>query len=293
MNADIKKIINVYQHTYNNYTLPIGFGDFLRGCVSLLQICIKYNIVYDIYITTPLHLFLKNYKRNEFIDSIHSSIHYYTNQNTNFSDSNLHNLHNYYNYNNYLDGFLSFCNNTTVYDNTIYILTNAYPIQPVTDDERRQIQYLLEPTNEIVQYVDTTLQTIQLSPKTYNVIHIRSGDDYLVHNHYINEDKLYNISNTILSYLDASISYIILSDNNELNAYIANISSNIKTINNKKIHTGKEVSDVNDIKNTLLDFYIMSHSNHITSFSVYGHGSSFSKWCAEIYNIPISSVIIQ
>ena len=292
MNQSIKKIVNVYQHTYNNYSLPIGFGDFLRGCLSLLQISKKFDIAYDIYINTSIHLYLKHFKHNEFIQLIHSNINYYTNQNTNFSDSNLHGLQNYYNYNNYLDGFISFCNNTTIHDNTIYILTNAYPIQNVTNDERQQIQHLLEPTDEITQYIDMTLNDIKISLKSYHIIHIRSGDDYLVHNHQMNVSVLNHISNIILSYVNDNISYIIISDNNELNTYIAGLKSNIKTIINKKIHTGKEVSDTTDIKNTLLDFYIMSMSTHILSFSVYGHGSSFSKWCAEIYNIPISSILI-
>ena len=86
--------------------------------------------------------------------------------------------------------------------------------------------------------------------------------------------------------------YILISDNNDLNNYITKYNSNIKIFINKKCHTGVKSNDLESIKYTLFDFYIMSKSNKINSFSVYGHGSSFSKWCAEIYNIPISSFII-
>ena len=291
MNSSIKNIVNVYQHTYCNYTLPIGFGDFLRGCLSLLQICKKYNIECNLYINTPIRQYLKNAIHDELIDAIHSSINYYTNQNTNFNDRNLHNLYDYYEYNNFLDGFVTFCNKTELYNNTIYILTNPYPIQTVINDERERMQYFLEPNDEMLRYIDINLNSIKLSPKTYSIIHIRIGDDYLVHNHPIPETKLEYITRIVSSHIDNTISYIILSDNNDLNTYITRMKSNCNTIPNMKFHTGI-TSDVDGIKNTLLDFYIMSKSNHIVSLSVYGHGSSFSKWCAEIYNIPISSFII-
>ena len=58
MNSSIKKIVNVYQYTYKNYKLPIGFGDFLRGCLSLIQISKIYGIECDIY-KSPNTTFLK------------------------------------------------------------------------------------------------------------------------------------------------------------------------------------------------------------------------------------------
>ena len=292
MNVSIQKIVNVYQYGYHNYKLPIGFGDFLRGCLSLLQISKRYHINCEFYINMQIRQYLKNTEYNEIIDTVQSSINYYTNQNTNFNDSNLHSLYNYYEYNNFLEGFVSFCNETAIHKNTIYILTNAYPIQHITTDDRERVQYLLEPNEEMSQYIDIHLNNIRLSPKSYNIIHIRLGDEYLINNQHIHESRLHHITQMISLHMDATTSYILLSDNNDLNMYISGMKSNIKTIINKKMHTGTE-AELIDIKNTLLDFYIMSKSNYILSFSMYGHGSSFSKWCAEIYNIPISSFIIQ
>lgn len=291
MNLAIHKIVNVYQHKYHNWTSPIGVGDFLRGCISLLQISKRYHVQCELYINTQIQNYLKNFKHDEMINTIHSSINYYTKQNEKY-DNDLHHLHHYYEYNNFLDGFVSFCNTTTIHNNTIYILTNAYPIQNVTHDERLEMQSLLEPTEEMSHYIDIHLNNIRLSPKSYNIIHIRLGDEYLINNQHIHESRLHHITQMISLHMDATTSYILLSDNNDLNMYISATKSNIKTIINKKMHTGTE-AELIDIKNTLLDFYIMSKSNYILSFSVYGHGSSFSKWCAEIYNIPISSFIIQ
>ena len=52
------------------------------------------------------------------------------------------------------------------------------------------------------------------------------------------------------------------------------------------------IKDNDAVKNTMLEFYLMSFSNSILSMSVYGHMSGFSKYCAEIFNIPFHNMKI-
>ena len=40
------------------------------------------------------------------------------------------------------------------------------------------------------------------------------------------------------------------------------------------------------VKNTLLDFYLLSLASAILSYSHYEHGSGFSYWCAKTFDIP-------
>jgi hypothetical protein len=291
MNVEIKNIINVYQNKYTNYELPIGFGDFLRGCLSMIQISKHLNIKCDIYINTPINKFLNNFKNNDLISINQIPIYYYTVQNTNFNDSNLHNLKIYYDYNNYVNGFISFCNSKHIYDGTLYILTNAYPITTISNDERNQVQYWIEPNNQLKNIVSNKLNEFNLTEKQYDIIHIRTGDTYLINNVEIDNNKLHYILSIIQRYINNKQKYILISDNNILNMYINKYENNIYTIINNKIHTGNSNMNDEDIQNTLVDFYIMSKSKSILSFSTYGHGSSFSKWCAEIYDIPIISYL--
>ena len=61
----------------------------------------------------------------------------------------------------------------------------------------------------------------------------------------------------------------------------------LKMFFNEITHFGEGVDlDYNKVKNTLTDFYVMANSKKIYSFSVYEHGTGFSRWCAETYNIP-------
>ena len=47
------------------------------------------------------------------------------------------------------------------------------------------------------------------------------------------------------------------------------------------------------VKNTLIDFYLLSQSKSIFSYSAYQHGSGFSYWCAKTFNIPYVCKYVQ
>ena len=47
------------------------------------------------------------------------------------------------------------------------------------------------------------------------------------------------------------------------------------------------------VKNTMIDFYLLSHSKSIFSYSVNKHGSGFSYWCAKTFNIPYVCKYVQ
>ena len=56
---------------------------------------------------------------------------------------------------------------------------------------------------------------------------------------------------------------------------------------NEICHTGEgDNLEYNKLQNVLLDFYLISLASQVVSYSVYEHGTGFSKWCAETYSIP-------
>jgi len=62
---------------------------------------------------------------------------------------------------------------------------------------------------------------------------------------------------------------------------------NIKTLFTEITHFGEGVVlEEERVKNTMIDFYLLSLSAAIFSYSSYKHGSGFSYWCAQTYNIP-------
>ena len=76
-------------------------------------------------------------------------------------------------------------------------------------------------------------------------------------------------------------------DNNEIKLLINEKFPSIKTFFKRITHLGEaNVLERENVKNTMLDFYLLSYTNSIYSFTCYPHGSGFSYWCAQTYNIP-------
>jgi hypothetical protein len=91
--------------------------------------------------------------------------------------------------------------------------------------------------------------------------------------------------------------YLLISDNTQIKPRLINQHNqkrNIQTLMNEITHLGEGVKlDNEKVKNTLLDLYLISNANQILSYSVYEHGTGFSKWIAETYNIPYTCKYID
>jgi hypothetical protein len=158
------------------------------------------------------------------------------------------------------------------------------------------MQTILEPIDEIKYIVHKYLNNIGLKFKDYLVYHIRSGDDYLNKDNKIFYHKyLDQLKNEIQHYIRESPStkYLLIADNNEIKFILKKHFPNIKIILKEITHFG-EGNDLEEekVKNTLIDFYLLSFAKKIISLSTYKHGSGFSYWCAKTFNIPYISKYI-
>ena len=54
-NPRLKRIINTYQLHYKDGGIPPGFGDYLKTCFFLLQLCKALNLEFDMNFT-PLDI---------------------------------------------------------------------------------------------------------------------------------------------------------------------------------------------------------------------------------------------
>lgn len=286
---NIKCICNVYQEKYKNNINATGFGDFIRGSYFLLDFCDKFHIKLEFLINHPINMFLKN----NFGKNI-------TFLNIPFFVKN--NWHNYYidKQNNIYSipgklitsAFISYLKDDVfVIGDKAYIYTIAYPMNNIQEKHKFIMQKLLEPNDEMKLYINDTMKRYNLVKKEYVVLHVRSGDSYLtaekkeLRNDYI-QKLLYEIVNSIRS-LREKTNYVIISDNNYVKEIINKSFPTLISFFHKITHFGEGMElEREKVKNTMLDFYIMSCSKQIFSFSCYKHGTGFSQWCAETYNIP-------
>jgi hypothetical protein len=283
LNGRIKKINNVYKLKYIN-SKSSGFGDFIRGCLFLLEFCEKYNLELDIHIyDSNIRFFLRYFINKAIIDNkIINNIHKYAKLNCEFTSKNgiiTYNINDDYDD----SEFIQFLNNQPNFYNNIFINTTLFPSEYISKKHIEYMKYVLDPIDSIKIEINNILNSNNLVPKNYITYHIRLGDDYIEKQpEFIKKsiiDKIAKIINIV-----NSKNSLILSDSNAIKQLLKTIYPNIRILTNEICHI---ISNENEkIKNTLIEFYLMSFSSQITSFSVYPHGSGFSKWCSAVYEIP-------
>jgi hypothetical protein len=297
-NKKIKKIVNVYQKQNYKNGPPQGFGDYLRGCFCLLQISNLLGIEFDMDINNhPISKYIGNDLVKYHFNGL--EIHKYTNLNY-FAKINKPDSYNF------LFEFINHLNNN-ISGETYFLFCNSFPIfMNISPVEREIIQSKIEPKQIMWEHIDKNLNLIGINNEIYQVLHIRCGDNYIIHKHVMDKTNkiqegtnvnnkifIYKLFNLLRQHIKKNIKYIVISDNNDIKIKINSKFPNcVYNINNIQ-HLGASIHLTDSgVMDTLLDFYIMALSDKIISISSYSWGSGFSKWCSVIYDIPYSVFII-
>ena len=277
-------IENVYQEKYKD-GVATGLGDFIRGSYFLMQFCDANNIPYNINLLNhPISQFLEIYINKQPL--IYNNINKFglTNHNPHILDNHI--ITNIYDHS-INDNFIQFLSDQQVFNQKLYVYTISYPTSKIKQKHKEYIKQRLKPCFKVALLVDDLLSNLELVKKQFTIIHIRYGDDFLINNkEEIKKSHLEMIQN-ILNQLDLSQKYLLISDNTIIKNIILFKYPFIKTHFNEITHTGKGLHiETNKLQNTMIDFYLFSHATKIIAFSVYKHGTGFSKWSAETYNVP-------
>lgn len=297
----IYKIIHVYQTKYAYNLHPTGFGDFIRSCFFIIQFCTKYSFQYEIVINHPIAQFFKRFSLHDNISSTKLNNKVIMFSECNWSKSIFDNK-------NYIEQFLlikqtfnSFIDylcSLPVINGHVFSYNILYPYHEISIDEREKIRYLFEPSREISENVDQLLFSLGFIKNQYIVLHIRSGDSYLK-----NENKIFDslyfeiIKNEIIEIMfneNKNINILLIADNNEIKLLLNDEFPSIKFLLYNITHIGEGVElETEKVRNTMTDFFLMSNSSSIYSFTSYPHGSGFSYWCAKMYEIPYKCKFIN
>jgi len=192
-----------------------------------------------------------------------------------------------------IDEFCSYLKEQIIEDKIAYVYAISFHFEVIKEEHKEYMKSVLEPSTSCKMNIITAMKNMKLAFKNYIVIHIRSGDSMLFYNEHVKNDFLKNILIEIYKIYKPQYNYLLLSDSVNLKHKIVSVFPKIKTSFKEITHfgEGQELED-EKIKNTLLDFYLMAYSGRIYSYSCYEHGSGFSRWCAETYNIPYKCAVI-
>ncbi len=289
-NNKLKKVVNVFQLTYVNDKSQ-GFGDFLRGSIYLTHICELLNVAFDIHLNHPIRICFVN-QENEYESMNQYKVCAYIDK---LNRRNAHVI----NFINCLNGCHSeiayvYCN----YDPRFDIENPKYGI---IVHARNIIIPKIKPTELVLNLMDKKLAEINIQRKQYKIIHVRLGDrfmikgktNYMKHKH-IFQAHMSHMMNDIQTRLNKNEKYIILGDNNIAKKIVSKKFNNVFLFDSEIIHLGEKTNliEMNErtIIDTFIDFCIIQHSLSVVSYSVYTHGSGFSKQCTNIYDIPFQQI---
>lgn len=285
----VKKIVNVYVLTCQGGEKTPGLGDYLRGSFSLLQLCKLLNLEFEMDLSAhPLSKYLNKASPVDGVD--YSHVHYYKDFNVETSWSEVYRTKNNVNIN-YLNGIITWLNNQS--KPVVSIFSNSVPFFFTFRSEGISfIREHIEPNEEMKENINKALTNLNLQPKEFGVIHIRTGDNYLKGKRRLDNKFVSRIKEILITMTNPTCNYLIISDSNELKRYLT-IFSNFRMMFKPIEHLGGESvnkENMDGIRNTLLEFYLMSNSNSVLSMSVYDHISGFSQYCCVAHEIPFKYI---
>ena len=292
----IKFFNHVYQSKYEyGKENGTGLGDFLRGCYFILEFCETYNFQSKIIFNNCISKFLliKTHDLERF-DNVLKGISIC--RNNNFREYVVENnciINDVLkDTKNIMADFVDYVVKLPQYSSNVFMYCIAFPINEIPEKNKEYMKKILEPTNEMKLIINQTLDDLAISFKEYIVIHIRAGDSYLKgEKNTFTDGYISNLINNIKNDINgASLlenNYLLIADSNDVKKIVENYFPNFKTLMKPITHFGEGVVlEEEKVKNTLIDFYLLSRSKSIFSYSAYKHGSGFSYWCAKTFNIP-------
>jgi len=184
-NKILKKIVNVYQSENKYGDKPPGFGDFVKACFFLLQICKFLNLDFDVN--------FKNHPISNYIDTTNQEDYGVNYPEVEYPTwANAHSLPN---------GIEDFIKNLNNVDKEIYyITTNGWPILEIKKQGIDIIKSKIIPNKILENHINNYMKNLDLTKKEFITIHIRFDDALFFEN---NIDKNY-LSNAIKKIINIS-----------------------------------------------------------------------------------------
>jgi len=267
----VKKIINVYQKKEGIF----GFGDYLRGCVFLIDFCDKNNIEFDMdFFDHPIGNYFENSKK------------YNINKNNIFSLEHF-GLNDVYVSHEFLKKFIS--------DNDqdiMYFTINSMNLNLINQDQKDRIKNNIRPIPTLFEKIKLALQNLNLISKKYITIHVRLNDDYIFTNMDMNGGLYDIVKKLVIMYSSIHENVLLISSSKRFKEIIKNDVLKLKMENKEIVHIGLQ-SESKEIINSLVDFFLLVNSSKIYQISTYPFGSGFSNYSSLLFNIPIEKNIID
>jgi hypothetical protein len=294
-NSVLTKVVNVYQTQFIDFRAS-GLGDYLRGCISMLQLLrtLKRHTGKDV----AFDMDLRNHPMSKFLscdESLERPANYAVLGNFHVDSLMVEYDENDIAYQHIVREVVRYFNK--VQQSTFFThccKENIYT--EVLESEKALIRSKLQPSAELETYITTSLAQLGVSG-AYSILHVRM-DDAVCFPHAVgssqatlNDQLMQDLEAAVRSKVDANKTYILISTNTAVKDALT--GGNIRSIPTAVCHIGQNQSPTDEqLRDTLLDFFLMSRAAEIAGFSTYQR-TGFSLECSTIYNIPYTFTWVE
>ncbi len=170
---------------------------------------------------------------------------------------------------------------------TFYCFCCKYEVfDEILESEKKHIRSFLKPNAYMSEYIDSTLESLGLRQKPYSILHIRCKDELSFPPKAPNESFLKELTDLVHKHTDPEKTYILISNHNGIKYHFLGTPS-IKMQLGEICHVGQDPNQTDiQVRDTMLDFFLIANSADCLAFSPYPHGTGFSQECCKLYNIP-------
>ena len=292
-NNTLKKVVNVYQVQFKDFKAP-GLGDYLRGCFCMSQILntlneyCNTNVVFDMDI--------RNHPMAQYIqcDPPDTTIPYSTIGNFHIDSLKVkkdesdiafqHILREIVRYMDALDmeTFYTFCCRFEIYDE-------------IKEVDKEFMRSKLKPTEAMQAYINESLNKLNIQPKGYSVLHIRCTDELSFPPSELQKSLVELIEQKVAESIHPDKKYLIITNNKEIKEHFIKINPNIfGLLETEMCHVGQDPNQTStQVRDTMLDFFLIANAKDVVAFSPYDHGTGFSMECCKLYNVPYTGIHVE
>lgn len=268
-----KTIYLIWRNKIENSGTNYGFGDKIRGAISIYQYCKNNKINLKIDATDDIC--------SEFLKNIVSPDYEI------IKDKELIILGHWMK----LGEIDEEIKSQLETKNTVYLFSNSWPIQDLDDDDKQFAKFVCEPKENITNEINDKLKKL---PKNFGIQHFRFNDSIFENDINLNNRLFIKYFNLLVE--NNKPTNVLFTNSNNFKKF-SKEQLNIKTIDCgddlcKVAHIG-ESSVKESVKNSFVEFLILSKAKYIKSYNSYNWPSNFVYWPALIYDVPFENVYID
>ena len=282
----IQCVHQVYKLKYLNGEAT-GLGDFIRGCYHLMQFCERRSLACDFHIyDSCLKHYLPFFREKPALSpSVANQLQKHTHINASFAPNEAGVIEHHVSTQGDHE-FVAYLNRCHLHPRGhVFAHSILFPQKHVSKEAKERMKTMLTPAPELVATVDRLLaQWGMAAHQSFHVFHVRIGDSYLANQSNAVQEQLARNLVAKMATWSPRMPCVLLSDSVSVRRLLCATFPQLLTLEGGTSHI--LANDEESVRQTVLEFHLMSRASSIVSFSVYPHGSGFSKWCAFTYGIP-------